>query len=165
MHDMAMKTPVPQRQQPATRDGTRICRVLRHVMRKSNSSTTFAKAYANCKRARHYSIPGSDSKNCVCNLIMDPTPVRHTKSFDNGLKKLARKHPTVFDAVDLLIDEPSHGQRPGIAVPPRRRIGVFRVRLANRSARSGKSGGFRVAYHISDAGHGQFARHLRQKRM
>jgi len=35
-----------------------------------------------------------------------------------------------------------------------RRVGAtaFRVRLANRSARSGKSGGFRVAYHVSDAG-------------
>ncbi len=82
---------------------------------------------------------------------MDPTPVRHTRSFDNGLKKLGRKYPTVFDAVDLLILELSEGQRPGTLY---RRVGatVFRVRLVNRFARSGKSGGFRVAYHVSDAG-------------
>ena len=82
---------------------------------------------------------------------MNPIPVRHTRSFDNGLKKLARKYPKVFDAVDLLIAELSQGQRPGKLY---RRVGatVLRVRVANRSAKSGKSGGFRVAYHVSDAG-------------
>lgn len=78
---------------------------------------------------------------------MPRTTVRQTKRFDNRLGKLARKYPQVLDAPDNLIDELEQGNRPGARY---RRVGdvVYRVRLVNRSARAGKRGGFRIAYHV-----------------
>ena len=75
--------------------------------------------------------------------------VRHTRRFDSRLGKLARKYAHVFDAVDELIEELELGKRPGTRY---RRVGevVYRVRLVNRSARAGKRGGFRIAYHVGD---------------
>lgn len=80
---------------------------------------------------------------------MPRTTVRQTKRFDSRLEKLARKYPQVLDALDELVVELEEGNRPGARY---RRVGdvVYRVRLVNRSARAGKRGGFRIAYHVGD---------------
>ena len=53
----------------------------------------------------------------------------------------------MLDEVEALTEELRRGDRPGEMY---RGMGqtVYRVRLANRSARSGKSGGFRVTYYV-----------------
>ena len=53
------------------------------------------------------------------------------------------------DEVDVLISELEMDNRPGVRL---RRVGrhVYKVRLPNRSARRGKSGGFRVIYQERD---------------
>ena len=81
---------------------------------------------------------------------MPRTTVRQTKRFDSRLGKLARKYPQVLDALDELIAELEQGNRPGTRY---HRVGdvVDRVRLVNRSARAGKRGGFRIAYHVGDS--------------
>ena len=78
---------------------------------------------------------------------MPRTIVRQTRRFDNRLGELARKYPQVLDELDNLIEEFDQGNRPGARY---RRVGdlVYRVRLVNRSARAGKRGGFRIAYHV-----------------
>ena len=78
---------------------------------------------------------------------MPRTTVKQTRRFDSRLEKLARKYPQVLDALDELIEELEQGNRPGTRY---RRVGdvVHRVRLVNRSARAGKRGGFRIAYHV-----------------
>ncbi len=75
------------------------------------------------------------------------TSVSHSGQFNRLLRKLARKFPSVMDEVASLTGQLKVGERPGSLY---RRMGgkVYRVRLPNRSARRGKSGGFRVAYYV-----------------
>ena len=70
-------------------------------------------------------------------------------SFLARLRKLARKYPSVLEDVDKLSNQIRQGEFPGKLY---RRVGgdVYQVRLPNRSARRGKSAGFRVLYHVHD---------------
>ena len=74
-----------------------------------------------------------------------PTRVDIGKTFRRQLRRLARKHPSIADTVDELIFQLETDARPGAKLAG---LGhqVFKVRLPNRSARRGKSGGFRVIY-------------------
>ncbi len=70
--------------------------------------------------------------------------VTPTSRFSRLLRKLARKFPSAVDEVEILSIRVRRGEGPG---KPYRRMGgnVYRVRLPNRSARRGKSAGFRNA--------------------
>ena len=74
------------------------------------------------------------------------TRVVPTDRFSRKLRRLARKFPSVVLEIDHLTSQLQNGERPGSLY---RRMGgkVYRVRLPNRSARRGKSAGFRVAYY------------------
>ena len=74
-----------------------------------------------------------------------PTKVDIGDTFNRQLRRLARKYPSVADAVDHLIDQLESDDRPGAKLTG---LGyqVYKVRLPNRSARRGKSGGFRAIY-------------------
>ena len=78
-----------------------------------------------------------------------PTQVDYSDRFTRNLRRLARKYPSLADDVDGLITELELDYRPGDRM---RRVGrnVYKVRLPNRSARRGKSGGFRVIYQDRD---------------
>ena len=71
--------------------------------------------------------------------------LRHSRKFVSQIKKLARKYPSVVGEVDAMSERLKQGERPGI-IYKRLDRKVFRERLPNRSARRGKSGGFRVSY-------------------
>ena len=75
-----------------------------------------------------------------------PTTVRYLPRFDRRLERLERKYPKSTDEVLRLIDQLEQDQRPGQRVPG---VGytVYKVRLPNRAAQRGKSGGFRVIYY------------------
>ncbi len=75
-----------------------------------------------------------------------PTTVSYHPLFDKKLERLERKYPKTIDTVDSLIDQLERDQRPGQRIP---RVGyaVYKVRLPNRAAQRGKSGGFRVIYY------------------
>lgn len=84
-----------------------------------------------------------------------PTRVRTTKDFDKQLARLARRFPAVLDEVADFI---SRLKSDDLAQLPGRRIRrtgftVYKERLANRSARRGKSGGFRVYYWLRQRDH------------
>ena len=74
-----------------------------------------------------------------------PTKVEIGDTFNRQLRRLARKYPSVADTVDHLIAQLESDDRPGAKLTG---LGyqVYKVRLPNRSARRGKSGGFRVIY-------------------
>ncbi|MYD11643.1 MAG: type II toxin-antitoxin system RelE/ParE family toxin [Chloroflexi bacterium] len=74
-----------------------------------------------------------------------PTRVDVGKTFRRQLRRLARKHPSLADSVDELIYQLETDTRPGARLTG---LGyeAYKVRLPNRSARRGKSGGFRVIY-------------------
>ncbi len=78
-----------------------------------------------------------------------PTHVINSSIFDNDAKRLQRKYPSVADEIDTLTSQLEHDLHPGVRL---RRVGshVYKVRLPNRSARRGKSGGFRVIYRERD---------------
>ena len=75
-----------------------------------------------------------------------PTTVRYHPRFDKKLESLERKYPRTTDEVLGLVDQLELDQRPGQRVPG---VGyaIYKVRLPNRAARRGKSGGFRVIYY------------------
>ena len=74
-----------------------------------------------------------------------PTKVDIGKTFNRQLRRLARRYPSIADTVDQLIVQLETDVRPGAKLTG---IGyeAYKVRLPNRSARRGKSGGFRVIY-------------------
>ena len=76
-----------------------------------------------------------------------PTQVDSTPGFKKDLDHLARKYPAVHDTVEEFIARLENDERPGSAI-----VGVgydaYKARLPNRSARRGKSGGFRVIYYV-----------------
>ena len=74
------------------------------------------------------------------------TRVNFPDTFNKELRRLARKYPSVADVVDELISQLESDDRPDALLPG---LGytVYKVHLPNRSARRGKSGGFRVIYY------------------
>ena len=71
--------------------------------------------------------------------------VESTNLFDKESRRLSRKYSSLRAEIDYLRDQLQSGERPGNRLV---RIGLnaFKVRLPNRSAQRGKSGGFRVIY-------------------
>lgn len=76
-----------------------------------------------------------------------PTKVKVPSPFLRELKKLAKKYPSLLKQFETLTEHLRADERPGDKVP---RVGhdVYKVRLANPSAKRGKSGGFRVVYYV-----------------
>lgn len=76
-----------------------------------------------------------------------PTKVNVPPPFLKDLKKLAKKYPTVLKEFKKLSQQLKDDERPGDKIP---NVGydVYKVRLANPSAKRGKSGGFRVIYYV-----------------
>lgn len=77
-----------------------------------------------------------------------PAEVKSSPRFDRDIKRLKRKYPSVVAEVNNLIDRLKHDKNlPGDKVPG---VGydVYKVRLRNPSASSGKSGGYRVIYYV-----------------
>ena len=70
-----------------------------------------------------------------------------TREFRTQVKRLSRKYRRIFDDIDKLTDDLETGrlyaarQLQGVGGAP-----VFRVRRANSSDSSGKSGGFRIFF-------------------
>ncbi len=75
-----------------------------------------------------------------------PTLVRDLPSFKKRLGRIERKYPKTINEVENLIASLAQGERPGQRISG---VGytVYKVRLPNRAARRGKSGGFRVIYY------------------
>ena len=75
------------------------------------------------------------------------TTVEYLKVFNKQLEQLERKYPRTTREVRALVHHIMQGNRPGQRIP---RIGypVYKVRLPNRAARRGKSGGFRIIYYV-----------------
>jgi mRNA-degrading endonuclease RelE of RelBE toxin-antitoxin system len=74
--------------------------------------------------------------------------VQLTASFKRSVKKLKRRYPHIKDdlqeGVELLLRTPQLG----VIIP--RSSGIRKVRLSNRDAKRGKSGGYRLLYYLED---------------
>lgn len=76
-----------------------------------------------------------------------PIHIRTTAVFERSLKNLSKKYRNIGSDVAPLIDQLREGQTPGDQISG---VGftVFKARLPNRDAQTGKSGGYRVIYYI-----------------
>ena len=79
-----------------------------------------------------------------------PLAVISIPEFDKNIKKLKKSYPAVVKDLRRLTLQLENGERPGNQI---QEVGltVYKVRLPNRSARRGKSGGFRVYYLVRPA--------------
>lgn len=76
-----------------------------------------------------------------------PTKVNVPAPFLRELRRLAKKYPAVLKQFEKLAEQLKADERPGDKIPHVGRD-VYKVRLANPSAKRGKSGGFRVIYYV-----------------
>ena len=78
-----------------------------------------------------------------------PTIVDTSGRFNRQSRRLVRKYNSLRAELGRLTEVLRRGGRPGVRLS---RVGrnVYKVRLPNRSARRGKSGGFRVIYQERD---------------
>ena len=67
-------------------------------------------------------------------------------SFARDAKKLHKRHKNLPQDLRTLCDVLTHDPHAGIRLTR----SLYKIRLANTSARSGKSGGFRVIYYFAD---------------
>ena len=70
--------------------------------------------------------------------------------FDLQAEKLSRKHRSIYDDIDELIQRLEDGERPGYFLRGVDGLPLKWTRLGIRSARKGKRGGFRVIYYLGD---------------
>ena len=75
------------------------------------------------------------------------TLVKSTSQFDKESRRLIRKYRSLRAELSRLRDELHRGERPGVRLSGTG-YATFKTRMPNRSARRGKSGGFRVIYQI-----------------
>ena len=74
----------------------------------------------------------------------------YTGAFHRQLKHLARKYRHLGADLQPLLDQLAAGETPGDRVQAVQTI-VYKVRVPNRDARRGKSGGYRVIYVLESA--------------
>jgi mRNA-degrading endonuclease RelE of RelBE toxin-antitoxin system len=75
------------------------------------------------------------------------TRVQTVAPFDEDIKRLQKKYPSVRRDIVVLIEQLRNDERPGDKIP---NVGydVYKVRIRNASAQRGKRGGFRVVYYL-----------------
>ena len=78
------------------------------------------------------------------NLKIIPTP-----EFSKSVKKLAKSYKKIFEDLEILKDELLKNPNTGTELGN----GCYKIRLANSSIPTGKSGGFRIiTYYVDGAG-------------
>lgn len=73
----------------------------------------------------------------------------YSKFFLKDVTSLRKRYRRILEDIDALEEEMRHHDYRGVLLSG---LGapVYKIRLANRSARRGKSGGFRVIYQLFD---------------
>jgi mRNA-degrading endonuclease RelE of RelBE toxin-antitoxin system len=71
--------------------------------------------------------------------------LRFTSEFRRNLRQLAKKYRHIRSDIQPILDEISANQQPGDQITGLV-MSVYKVRAANRDARKGKSGGYRIIY-------------------
>lgn len=81
---------------------------------------------------------------------MPPVQISFTHEFKRNLRQLSRKYRRIRSDLQPILDQLAEGARPGDQVS-RVSYDVFKVRVKNSDASRGKSGGYRVIYHVKSA--------------
>ena len=81
---------------------------------------------------------------------MSDRRVGFAPQFTQDFKQLQKRYKQVGDDLRPLLDQLRHGQTPGDQVTGTG-YPVYKVRIRNRDAKRGKSGGYRVVYYLETA--------------
>jgi len=73
--------------------------------------------------------------------------VETAPTFERDLKRLSRRYAQIRLDIEPIIGELQRGALPGDRVQGLR-LAIYKVRAANRDAKRGKSGGYRVIYYL-----------------
>ena len=76
-----------------------------------------------------------------------PLQITFTPEFKRNLRQLAKKYRRIKSDLQPILDQLASGSKPGDQVP-QVRYEVFKVRAKNSDALKGKSGGYRLIYHV-----------------
>src|SRR5579872_2000092 len=76
-----------------------------------------------------------------------PLRVTFTPEFKRNLRQLAKKYRHIKSDLQPILDQLASGSKPGDQIPGVR-YEVFKVRAKNSDAARGKSGGYRLIYHV-----------------
>ena len=74
----------------------------------------------------------------------------YSEAFKRQLRELAKRYEHIRSDLQPVLDQIRAGETPGTQVPGTGYT-LFKVRVANRDARRGKSGGYRVIYCLHTA--------------
>ena len=77
----------------------------------------------------------------------NPPSVNYTPEFKRNLRHLAKKYRHIHDDIQPIIDQLVAGAKPGDQIAGVQQE-VFKVRARNSDAGMGKSGGYRLLYHV-----------------
>ena len=77
-----------------------------------------------------------------------PIDVKPVARFSHEYKKLRKKYRQLQATVQSFIAQLQSGETPGDRVQDVHEALVYKVRLANKDANKGKSGGFRIIYYV-----------------
>ena len=72
--------------------------------------------------------------------------IKPVDGFKKDFKKLAKKYKKLRDAVEKVVVELKKNPKAGVAL----QYNCYKIRMANSSTSTGKSGGFRVIYYFID---------------
>lgn len=82
---------------------------------------------------------------------MESTPIKvtltYSTAFKRQLKRLGRKYRHIQSDISPVIDQLTQGDTPGEQVPDLDYT-IYKARIRNTDAKRGKSGGYRIIYHL-----------------
>jgi mRNA-degrading endonuclease RelE of RelBE toxin-antitoxin system len=78
-----------------------------------------------------------------------PLPVAYTPEFKRNLRQLAKKYRHIREDIQPTVDQLVAGAKPGDQISGVQQV-VYKVRVGNSDARKGKSGGYRMIYHVKE---------------
>lgn len=76
-----------------------------------------------------------------------PVKVAFAPTFQKTIQRLRKKYTHIQDDVQPILNQLSVGETPGDQIQSTGHT-VYKVRVPNRDARRGKSGGYRILYYI-----------------
>ncbi len=80
-------------------------------------------------------------------LDSSPVAIRFTPEFKRNLRALAKRYRNIRSDIEPVLNQLQSGDLVGDQVP---RVGytLYKVRIRNRDAQRGKSGGYRMIYYL-----------------
>jgi mRNA-degrading endonuclease RelE of RelBE toxin-antitoxin system len=85
-------------------------------------------------------------------MMKPPVEVIPSPWFSKRIKKLRKRYPHIAQDIRPLIEQLTRGETPGDHVQAKS-FNIYKVRVSNRDAQRGKSGGYRVVYYIQTESH------------